>query len=556
MAPERLPDPGADSSRRSAAVRLDEAVFAARPTDRIERLFGSHQFFRLWVAQLISATGDWLGLVATIALAARLSEGSEGAAIALVLASRVAPGFFLATAAGVLVDRLDRKRVMVACDLGRAAVLVSLPFVDTLLGLVAASFVLELLTMMWQPAKEAIVPNIVPKEKLTSANALNVAAAYGMFPVAVGIAAVLSKAAEAVADEGWVTNFRLNEEGLAFYVDALTFLVTAAIVARMAIGGRPDQPHRGAGNRGWDLGGAFRELREGWHLVAANPIVRSVNVGLATGIMGGGMLVPLGAIFVDEVIVGREADFHLVLFALGMGMALGVAAASALQNRINRPRVFAGALVGAGLALLTAASFDLLSVVALATGMLGFMGGPVYVLGFTMLHENVADEMRGRVFAALLVLVRLCLLVALALSPLVSDLLDRASQRWWDGDVSVLGAQVQVPGVRLTMWLAGLIIVGAGILTHWSLKAGARAPVSGDPGGGDAAGGADGGDPSGGDRAAGGADGGDRDRAAGDRDGGGPSGDRVAGGPDGGDPGGPGSGELAAGSPAGEGAGS
>ena len=441
--------------------------------------------------------------MATIALAARLSEGSEGAAIALVLASRVAPGFFLATAAGVLVDRLDRKRVMVACDLGRAAVLVSLPFVDTLLGLVAASFILELLTMMWQPAKEAIVPNLVPKEKLTSANALNVAAAYGMFPVAVGIAAVLSKAAEAVADEGWVTNFRLNEEGLSFYVDALTFLVTAAIVARMAIGGRPDQPRGGTERRNWDLGGAFRELREGWHLVAANPIVRSVNVGLATGIMGGGMLVPLGAIFVDEVIVGREADFHLVLFSLGTGMALGVAAASALQNRINRPRAFAGALVGAGLALLAAASFDVLSVVALATGVLGFLGGPVYVLGFTMLHENVADEMRGRVFAALLVLVRLCLLVALALAPLVSDLLDRASRRWWDGQVSVLGAQVQVPGVRLTMWLAGLIIVGAGVLTYWSLRAGGRVLTGGG------------------------------DRAPGD-----PGGDRVTGDPDGGDPGG------------------
>lgn len=495
MASGPLPDRGAESSRRSAASRLDEAVFAARPADWIERLFGTRQFFSLWVAQLISATGDWLGLVATIALAARLSEGSEGAAIALVLASRVAPGFFLATAAGVLVDRLDRKRVMVACDLGRAAVLVSLPFVDTLIGLVAASFVLELLTMMWQPAKEAIVPNLVPKEKLTSANALNVAAAYGMFPVAVGLAALLSKAAEAVADEGWVTNFRLNEEGLAFYVDALTFLVTAAIVSRLAIPARSKEQRRQVEHRGWDLGGAFRELKEGWHLVAANPIVRSVNVGLATGIMGGGMLVPLGAIFVSEVIEGREADFHLVLFSMGTGMALGVACASALQNRINRSRVFTGALVGAGLALLGAASFDVLSVVAPLTGLLGFMGGPVYVLGFTLLHENVSDEMRGRVFAALLVLVRLCLLVALALAPLVADLLDRLSQLWWDGHVSVLGAQVQVPGVRLTMWLAAVIIVGAGVLASWSLKAGGlpSAGGGGDSGGADSSGGDSGG---------------------------------------------------------------
>ena len=151
-----------------------------RDAGRIERVFGSPEFFRLWIAQVVSATGDWLGLIAIIALADRLNEGSEGTAIALVLAARIAPGFFLATAAGVLVDRLDRKRVMLVCDVGRALVLFSLPFVDSLFGLVVASFVLEIFTMLWSPAKEAVVPNIVPKDKLTSANSLNVAAAYGM----------------------------------------------------------------------------------------------------------------------------------------------------------------------------------------------------------------------------------------------------------------------------------------------------------------------------------------------------------------------------------------
>ena len=97
---------------RSSAARLDEAMDATRPSGRLEKVFGSTNFFWLWIAQLISATGDWLGLLAIIALAARISDGSEGTAIALVLGARVAPGFFLATAAGVLVDRLNRKRVM------------------------------------------------------------------------------------------------------------------------------------------------------------------------------------------------------------------------------------------------------------------------------------------------------------------------------------------------------------------------------------------------------------------------------------------------------------
>ncbi len=455
----------------SAASRLDEALDAVRPAGRLEQIFGTPEFFRLWIAQVVSAVGDWLGLFATIALADQLApEGSRSTAIALVLATRVAPGFFLATAVGVIVDRLNRKRVMIVCDLGRAAVLVSLPFVDTLVGLVIASVLLELLTMMWQPAKEATVPNLVPRSKLTSANSLNVAAAYGMFPVAAGLAALLAKAAEAISDEGWVTTLRLNEEGLAFYVDGLSFLITAAIIWRISIPSRPVEERRAARRGSLDLGGALRELREGWRLVGKNPIVRSVNVGLATAVMGAGMVFLLGARFVDEVIVGREADFHIVMFSLGVGMAVGVVSASLLQNRINRARGFTSALIGAGVVLLAAASVDRLSLMIPLVVLLGSMAGPSYVLGFTLLHENVDNEVRGRVFSALLVLVRLCVLLALAVGGVLADLMDRLSQRWWDGFMSVLGARVELPGVRLMMWLAGLIIVIAGVLASLSLR--------------------------------------------------------------------------------------
>ena len=464
-----------ENLRSSAGIRLDEAFEAARPSGRLERIFGTRAFFRLWIAQVVSATGDWLGLFATIALADQLApEGSKSTAIALVLATRVAPGFFLATAVGVIVDRLNRKRVMVACDIGRALVLVTLPFVDTIVGLIVASFLLELLTMMWQPAKEATVPELVPRDKLTAANSLNVTAAYGMVPVAAGAAALLAKAAEAVPDEGWVTNLRLNEEGLAFYVDALTFLVTALIIWRIAIPARSRDERQAAERGNLDLGGAIRELREGWRLVGRNPIVRSVNVGLATAVMGAGMVFLLGARFVDEVIVGREADFHAVLFSLGAGMAAGVGSASALQNRINRTRGFTTALIGAGVVLLAAASVDRLSLMIPLVVLLGMLAGPSYVLGFTLLHENVDNEIRGRVFAALLVLVRLCVLIALAVGGVLADLLDGLSDLWWDQQVSVMGAVVELPGVRLTMWIAGVIIIVAGTLAALSLRSVAR----------------------------------------------------------------------------------
>ena len=463
----------------NSADRLQDAVDATKPSNRIEAVFGSQAFFRLWIAQVISATGDWLGLIAIISLAERISEGSEGTAIALVLGARIAPGFFLATAAGVIVDRLDRKRVMLVCDIGRALVLFTLPFVDTLVGLVIASFILEIFTMLWSPAKEAVVPNLVPRDKLTTANSLNVAAAYGMFPVAAGVAALLAKLAEQFSDTGWVDTWRLNEEGLAFYVDGLSFLLTALIIWRITWP-RRTREERKSGERGsWDLGGALRELREGWQFIAVNPIVRAVNIGLATGVIGGGMLVPLGAIFVDEVISGDGADFNLVLFALGTGMAVGVVSASVLQNRINRARVFPLALVVAGGGLLVASSSSILSIVVPMIGVVGFAAGPIYVLGFTLLHENVDDELRGRIFSALLVLVRFCVLIALAIAPLLSELLDGLSESvWGDRQLRIGDVSIFVPGVRLTMWLSSVIIIVAGALAKWSLRAGSGAFLS------------------------------------------------------------------------------
>ncbi len=450
------------------------AMGATRGSGRIDRAFGSRDFFWLWIAQVISATGDWLGLLAIIALSASISEGSEGTAIAVVLAARVAPGFFLATAAGVIVDRLNRRHVMIACDFGRAAVLVTLPFVNSLVGLVVASFALEVMTMLWSPAKEAIVPDLVPKSKLTTANSLNVAAAYGMFPVAAGIAALLAKVAQALSTEGWVDTWRLNAEGLAFYVDGFSFLVTGLIIWKISIPTRSREERSGKTMGNLDLGGAWRELRDGWEVIASNPIVRSVNIGLATGIIGGGMLVPLGSIFVDQVIIGTEADFNLVLFALGLGMALGVVSASLFQEKMDAARVFPVAILVASGALFSAASTSWLSALVPAVGVLGFAAGPIYVLGFTLLHENVEEEFRGRIFSALLVLVRLCLLIALAVAPLLSEIFDRMSNRWWGGVVHPVGFEIPVPGVRITLWLASLIILVAGALASASIKAGRR----------------------------------------------------------------------------------
>ncbi len=438
------------------------------------RLFGTPAFFRLWLAQVVSATGDWLGLLAISILAIRVGAGNEGAALSLVLAARIVPGFFFGPVAGVLVDRWDRKRTMVTCDVGRALVMLALPFVDTLIGLFLASLLLEAFTMLWGPAKEASVPHVVPVDQLATANSLSLVAAYGTFPIGAGLMALFGRLSTALFDSSWADNVRLDDMGLAFYTNALSFLVTGWLILTLDLPRRPRAERDEAKSRQTALANPIAELREGWRFVFVNPVVRTVNMGLATGLMGGGMLVPLGAIYADQVLGAGKSGLGVLITALGLGVAAGVGLVSLMQRRIDKARSFTMALVGAGVFLVLASSISQVHVSTAMVFGIGICAGAVYVLGFTLLHENVDDELRGRVFSTFYLLVRGCVLLALVVGPLMEDLLDRLSSGLWGRHVELFGVGVAVPGVRLTLWLAALIILASGAVAARSLKAGIR----------------------------------------------------------------------------------
>jgi dTMP kinase len=484
----RPPASGGDDPLTSVPVRTVEDDRAALHV----RLFGTHEFFRLWLAQVVAALGDWIGFLGITILAASVGAtdggaGSGGAAVGLVMIARIVPGFFLAPVAGVMVDRWDRKRVMVACNLGRAAVVATLPWVDTVFGLVIASFLLEIGALLFTPAKEASVPNLVPPERLTTANSLSLVAAYGTFPIASLLFAVLAGAANWLGQIDALRFLEVNRTALAFYIQGLTFIVSALLIASLplwsprmaatanALGDEADDDAKVDGERGRGIawGETFRELKDGWRYVVINPIVRSVNVGLAIGLVGGGMVVPLGSVFSVAVLGAGAAGFGLFITALGFGVAAGVIGLSVVQKRMDKVRVFSGALVLAGLSLMAAASVTSLTPALVFVFLLGVCAGAVYVLGFTLLHENTDDELRGRTFSALYTLVRLCLLLAFAIAPFMAEFLNDLSARLFgDRHVEILGIDVFLPGVRLTLWLAGLLVLAGGVLTGLSLRAG------------------------------------------------------------------------------------
>ena len=465
---------------------IDEVVGAPEQAALHVRVFGSHAFFRLWIAQVVSALGDWLGFLAITVLAASIGGGNGGgggAAVGLVMSARIIPGFFLAPVAGVMIDRWDRKKVMVTCDLTRAVVIASLPFVHTVTGLVIASLILEIGTLAWSPAKEASVPNLVPNERLTSANSLSLVAAYGTFPIAAVFFALLASLATSLGHIDALHAFKTDQTALAFYADAGTFLLSAMLISTLAL---PEAARRRAnGDKRIDFSQTFHELKEGWQFIFVNPVVRSVNLGLACGLIGGGMVVPLGSIFATHVLGSGAAGYGVFITALGFGVAAGVLLLSVTQKRLPKVRVFELSIFLAGGSLIFAASMSSLEFAIIGVFVLGICGGSVYVVGFTLLHENVDDALRGRIFSALYTIVRLCLLIAFALGPFLSDFLDSFSNRVFGKDrtISILGRDLYVPGERLTLWLAGAIIIVAGGIVFWSLRAGTREADAREPAG-------------------------------------------------------------------------
>jgi dTMP kinase len=421
------------------------------------QVFRAPGFPQLFAAQVVSSLGDWTGLIAILAVAGRLS--SSGTAVALVMIARMLPGFLLAPVGGALVDRWNRKVVMVVCDLGRAALLAILPFWDNLLGLVVISFAIEVFTLLWGPAKDASVPNVVKDpDQLASANSLGLVAAFGTFPLGAVMFAVLAAVAAWLGQFHALRALRVEQESLAIWVDGLTFVVSALLISRLDLtnGGRAPREHPPTLQ-------AWHDIVEGLKFIRTHPVVRGVMLGLAGGLLGGGSIVPLGPIFAKKVLGADASAFGFLMTALGVGAALGVVTLLWLQRRLPRSSVFTAAVITTGTAIIVVACVSTLAFAILLVGVVGAAAGCAYVTGFTVLQESVSDEMRGRTFATLYTVVRVSLLLSLTVGPLVMGGLEWISEKVTHKVVKIGSVHLGLPGVRLALWLGGGLTVVSGL---------------------------------------------------------------------------------------------
>src|SRR5207249_344457 len=193
-----------------------------------------HPFFsKLMAAMAVSSTGDWVGFVGVAALVNRLGGSAATYAVAGVMASRMLPSILFGPFAGVLVDRMNRKQLMVAADLSRAVMYASMPFIGVLWGIYVLSFFIECLALLWVPAKDSSVPNLVPRRQLVNANTVGLATTYGTLPLGGIVFALLVALATAVGHT--VHYFEHRQEFLALWLDAGTFAFSAYMVSQLPI---------------------------------------------------------------------------------------------------------------------------------------------------------------------------------------------------------------------------------------------------------------------------------------------------------------------------------
>lgn len=408
-------------------------------------------FARLWWASAASSLGDWVTFFATLVLA---NEIGGSTAVLVPLMSRLVPGLLFGALSGVLADRMDRKKVMVISDVGRGIVVLALIFVTDLVMLAVVSVVLEILTMVRQPAREAAMPTLVEQSELVNANSLSLAAAYGTAPIGSAIWSGLAAIFVATGPLGIID----TATGLAFALDSVTFIISGLIVATMVIP-KPTLHTNAGGDEPSDWKQPFRDLAEGFSFVTHSPTVRRVVLGMAMALFGGGALLPLGESFANEVLGGGQTGFGIVVTALGIGVGLGMLGVAIFSNeRTRHDLTYAVGLTITGLAIGLAAFAGTIWGASGWILVAGISTGFTYVMGFTHLHEVVDDTLRGRTFAALFTLVRTAMLVSFALAVLFAEALHGRFDDPFEN------------GVRNVFILAGILILLTGALSLWGMR--------------------------------------------------------------------------------------
>ena len=383
-------------------------------------------FRRLWSAIAISSLGDWLGLLATTALAAYLTKDdssiAQGAAVSGVLLTRLLPDLILSPFAGALVDKFDRRTVAIVGDTLAGLLYVSILVSGNLLWLLIAQFLVEAIGLFSTPAKQAMWVNIVPRERLAVANQLNYVSVYGMVPIAALIFTLLSTVASffGVPDlegsgGGALISGSTNTLAIdiALGLDAATYFFSAGMVL-ISRGMIPAFVGERSTNKN-----IFSLIIEGVSFIRKNRLMRAIYIGILGAFGAGGLVAGVAQAYVATLGAGN-AGYGILFGTVFTGLAIGMLIGPKVFPTIPRRMIFTPAIGAAGISLVVMSVLQDFLGAAITAFVMGVFAGVAWINGFTMIGHEVSDQLRGRVFAFVMSSVRIILLATIAAGPILA----------------------------------------------------------------------------------------------------------------------------------------
>ena len=239
----------------------------------------SNADFRRWFwSSLGSSLGDWVGLFALQVLIVSLAEpGSRLALFGLggIMMARLLPSVVFGPVAGVVADRYNRKRLLITCDVARAALFVGIAFSRDVWALFALTVIVESLSLLYLSAKNAVLPAIVDDDDLTEANQLTLLITYGPLPFGAAVAALLSWLSGVLARTDVV---QIDGTTGALLLNAATFAIAGLLLVRLrSVGGSRERDEEDADT------GAVQQLSHQANLVGE---ILLVALGIAMVSLG------------------------------------------------------------------------------------------------------------------------------------------------------------------------------------------------------------------------------------------------------------------------------
>ncbi len=453
--PNRDASPGeAPPARRARRARSGDGVLSIRP------------FRALWIALSLSSLGDWLSILALLELAPAVTHGSNLAktsSISGVWVVTLLPALLLGPVAGALADRFDRRITMIAGDVIRGLLFISIPLFPNLTWIFAAKFLAGVASQFWNPAASATIPNLVPKDKLERANQLSTLMTYGTAPVAAAVLALLGWAATGIGHVSPV--FHTNRADLALYFNGASYFISAITVYFLRQIGKKEHSGR------ISVPSTAKAIWEGWHFIRHTPVVRGLVVGMLGAFCAAGVVIGLASSYIQYTLKGGSAGFSLVFAAILVGLAVGMGFGARPFRDFSRRRLFGVALTASAVPLAMIALIPNLAVVTVLVFIVGVVSGTAYPTGFTIVGLEVDDDTRGRVFAFFMSTIQAILLMVIAVAGFVATGFSAALQAIAGSHNGLRIGNIfyGAPGDNLLLLLSAVLVAFVGITSYRQL---------------------------------------------------------------------------------------